>query len=130
MAEFLRENEALLTDKLLLPAMREDRGTFADYALDHEEEYLAQGWTQDDIRSAAAFVDGHVQEVLPWRVEQAAGAFRENLLCGLSNTTSAIYQRLRADGAAAPEELAAFVKKLETVANMQRSLKRSILRSR
>jgi hypothetical protein len=115
LAEFLRENVALLSHKLLLPAMREDRSSFADYALDHEAEYLAQGWAPDDIRSAGKFVDEHVQEILPWRVEQASGSYRDSLFRGLSNPTSAVNQRLCADGAASPKTIAAFVQNLEAI---------------
>jgi hypothetical protein len=125
---FLRQNEALLSHGLLLPAMREDRANFAEYALDHEEEYRSQGWSPEDITTSAAFVDNHVEAILPWRVEQAAGNFRENLLQGFSSANSAIYQRLRSDAMASQYEISAFVRRLETVDSSEERAVASVMR--
>lgn len=115
LADFLRRNPCLLTDKLLLPAMREDRNSFAEYAADHEAEYVASGWDRETIQSAAAFVDQHVQEVLPWKLEQAADDYRDRLLQGLANPSAAVRHKLMADGMASSQELDAFVESLKDV---------------
>ena len=127
-ADFLCQNEALLSHRLLLPAMREDRANFAEYASDHENEYRSQGWTQENIKAAAAFVDDRVEEILPWRVEQAAGHFRENLLRGFSSTNSAIYQRLRSGSVASPDEIATFVRRLGAADSSEERAVASVMR--
>jgi len=127
-ASFLRQNEALLSHGLLLPAMREDRTSFGEYAVDHGEEYRLQGWSPEEITSAAAFVDDHVGEILPWRIEQAAENFREHLLRGLSSRNSAIFQRLVSGGTALPDEIAAFARRLETADSSEERAIASVMR--
>ena len=74
-AQLLAQNEALLTHDLLLPAMRIDRQSFSEYAEDHVDDYRRLGWSDTQITSAARFVDDRVQQILPWRVEQANEAW-------------------------------------------------------
>lgn len=92
--EFLQRNSGLLSDGLLLPAIREDKGDFSAYVADNQLIYDAAGWTPARVEEAMAFLRESVKVVLPWRVEQAQEQYRERLLWGLSSDRSIARQRL------------------------------------
>ena len=94
----LRQNESILSDGLLLPARREDKATFGDYADDHAQQIREAGWSDVDLKTAVSFIEDRVKEILPWRVEQAVDAFRQRLLEGFQNPHSQIHRTLLRDG--------------------------------
>jgi len=111
----LRKNEALLGKGLLLPALREDKASFADYVADHERGIQAAGWSDADRKSAADFVDSNIDTVLPWRVEQAQEPYRHRVIGGLTNTKSRVHRKLMALAGFSDNDLARLVKEVETL---------------
>jgi hypothetical protein len=95
----LRANESILSDGLVLPARRRDKSSFGDYVDDHADDIKRAGWSSADVASAIEFIEDRVGEILPWRVEQAADAFRAVVLRGLGNPQSLIHRNLLQVGA-------------------------------
>lgn len=91
---FVCKHPNLLTDGLLLPAIREDKGNFNAYVADNEQAYRSAGWSSNQIDNAVAFLEESVKTVLPWRVEQAQEEYRGRLIWGVSSNTSILRQRL------------------------------------
>ncbi|RWP39796.1 hypothetical protein [Mesorhizobium sp.] len=94
----LRQHEALLTQELVLPAIREDKGSFEAYVPDYEEYYRQWGWSEKEIAAAVDFVDQRVTTILPWRVEQAQDQYRACLINGLEAPNAAIRKSLIGQG--------------------------------
>lgn len=99
-------NPSLLTEGMLLPAIREDKGSFQAYIPDNANHYLAAKWTDADIAKALDFLNAHVSAALPWRVEQAQERYRERLVWGLTAGHSFARRRLLQIEGYRPEDLA------------------------
>lgn len=92
--DLLRKHEEILTDGLLLPARRIDKRAFGDYLEGHKDVIKLAGWTSEDEKSAASFIEDRVGVILPWRVEQALEAYRNRLIDGLKDPRSLVRHRL------------------------------------
>lgn len=92
--EFVSKNPVLLADGFLLPAIREDKGSFGAYVADNDAAYKAAGWSSSQIDDAIAFLQESVKTVLPWRVEQAQDEYRTRLIWGVASEASILRPRL------------------------------------
>lgn len=92
--KFIEANPALLTEGMLLPAIREDKGGFGAYVPDNADHYRAAKWSDADVAKVVEFLDAHVNTVLPWKVEQAQEHYRERLIWGLTAEQSFARRRL------------------------------------
>jgi hypothetical protein len=92
--DFVRQNPILLTDGLLLPAIREDKGDFQAYIPDYQPAYDVAGWPPVRVDEAMSFLGESVKTVLPWKVEEAQEQYRKALLWGLMSDKSIARKRL------------------------------------
>lgn len=112
----LKKHPSILSDGLLLPALREDKvGGFGDYLGDHAAHMAALRWTSRDETLAVGFIEETVSAVLPWRLEQAKDQYRARLLDGLRNQKSKVNRELNALGDLPPDFINQVIKEIEAL---------------